>query len=157
MWPPPLPSTPFLQPHWPCEHSSHAPALGPSAGSLRVLVSKALVLVLALALKDLDPGKPHSAGQTEATDHFTFFWNILLQDANQANPFTPIRPLRKSCFLSETLRFPPSALQPPYLASLCYSIYYLLAYYVLYMLIFIICGSSVATRIPHHEGRLAQM
>lgn len=80
---------------------------------LRVFMPKALVLVLVLVLKDLDPGKPHSAGQAEAVDHPTFLWNILLQNANQANPFTTIRPLLKSCFLSETLWFPPSPLQLP--------------------------------------------
>lgn len=114
--------------------------------SLRVFMPKVLVLVLVLVLKGLAPGKPHSVGKTKTVDHSTFLWKILLQNANQANPFTPIRPLLKSCFLSETLWFPPSPLQLP-LSCFTFITFILCAYYVLYILIFIICDSSIAPRI----------
>lgn len=98
------------------KHNSHAPGLQPLAGlSLRVLHWEFYILGNSVLLDKLEYSSPRD---------------------NQANPFTPIRPLLRSCFLSVAHRFPPSPLHLPLplFTFLKNSTYHLLVYYVLYIL-----------------------
>ena len=79
----------LLQRHWPLEHSSHGPASGPSADFSRLSVVKTLVLVPVLVLKDLRPGRPHSAGPTAAVDHPTLLWNVFSVLPSRQTPSAP--------------------------------------------------------------------